>query len=67
MNWDQIKGKWKQVQGQAQEKWGDLTNDDLDVIAGKRDQLVGKIQERYGVAKEDAERQVAEFESSCSC
>ncbi len=24
--------------------------------------LVGKVQERYGIAKEEAERQVAEFE-----
>ena len=61
MNWDQIEGKWKQSVGQVKEKWGKLTNDDLDVIRGKRDQLVGKIQERYGIAKEEAERQVSDF------
>ena len=64
MNWDQIAGKWKQLQGQTQQKWGKLTNDDLDVIDGKREELVGKIQERYGIAKDEAEKQVAEFESS---
>lgn len=58
MNWDQVAGKWKQVQGKAQVQWGKLTNDDLDVMEGNRDQLVGKIQERYGIAKEEAERQV---------
>jgi uncharacterized protein YjbJ (UPF0337 family) len=67
MNWDQIQGKWKQVKGQAQKQWGKLTNDDLDVIDGQREQLVGKVQERYGVAKEQAEKQVKEFENSCSC
>ena len=51
----------------AKEKWGDLTDDDLTVIAGKRDQLVGKIQERYGIAKEEAEKQVEEFQGSCKC
>jgi uncharacterized protein YjbJ (UPF0337 family) len=61
MNWDQVEGKWKQASGKVQEKWGKLTNDDLQVIGGKRDQLIGKIQERYGVAKEDAARQVDEF------
>jgi uncharacterized protein YjbJ (UPF0337 family) len=61
MNWDQIEGKWKQASGHVKEKWGKLTDDDLQVIRGKRDQLVGKIQERYGIAKEDAERQVEEF------
>jgi uncharacterized protein YjbJ (UPF0337 family) len=34
------------------------------VIAGKRDQLIGKIQERYGVARDEAERQVKEYEST---
>ena len=61
MNWDQIEGKWKQAGGRIKEKWGKLTDDDLQVIAGKRDQLIGKIQERYGIAKEDAARQVDDF------
>jgi uncharacterized protein YjbJ (UPF0337 family) len=61
MNWDQIEGKWKQSVGQVKEKWGKLTDDDMNVIRGQRDQLVGKIQERYGVAKEEAEREVNDF------
>ena len=64
MNWDQIQGKWKQYAGRAKEKWGDLTDDDLDRVEGKRDQLVGLVQERYGVAREAAEKQVREFERS---
>ncbi|TWU27670.1 CsbD family protein [Bythopirellula polymerisocia] len=67
MNWDQIKGKWKESKGQVQQKWGKLTDDDLDVIDGKREELAGKIQQRYGIAKEEAEKQVKEFEKSCSC
>jgi uncharacterized protein YjbJ (UPF0337 family) len=61
MNWDQVQGKWTQVKGKAHEKWGKLTNDDLDVIAGKREQFVGRLQERYGILKEEAEKQVDEF------
>jgi len=40
MNWDQVEGKWKQKQmnGAVKEKWGKLTDDDLDVIAGKKRQ-----------------------------
>lgn len=64
MNWDQIEGKWKQTVGKVKEKWGKLTDDDLDVIRGRRDQLVGRIQERYGIAKEEAEKQVNEFAKS---
>lgn len=58
MNWEQVKGNWKQFRGKAREKWGDLTDDDLERAAGNRDQLIGRIQERYGIAKEEAERQV---------
>jgi uncharacterized protein YjbJ (UPF0337 family) len=49
------------MKGKAKEKWGRLTNDDLEVIRGKRDQLVGRLQERYGYAKEEAEREVDDW------
>jgi len=62
MNTDQIKGNWKQLVGKAKEKWGRLTDNDWQIVEGKRDQLVGKVQERYGIAREEAERQVADFE-----
>ncbi len=61
MNWDQLQGQWKQSKGKVREKWGQLTDDDLEVIAGKRDQLVGRIQQRYGVAREEAENQADAF------
>jgi uncharacterized protein YjbJ (UPF0337 family) len=66
MNWDRIEGNWKQITGHAKEQWGKLTDDDLDVVAGRRDQLAGKIQERYGVAKDEAERQLAEWQRRAS-
>lgn len=61
MNWGQIEGKWKQSKGRIQERWGRLTDDDLEVIAGKREQLVGLLQERYGFIQEAAEEQVNQF------
>jgi uncharacterized protein YjbJ (UPF0337 family) len=61
MNWDQVEGKWKQAKGAVKEKWGKLTDDDLDYIAGKRDQFIGRLQERYGIAQEEAQRQADEF------
>ena len=62
MNWDRIEGNWKQLKGKVQEQWGELTDDDFDVVGGRRDQLAGKIQQRYGIAKDDAERQIAGWE-----
>ena len=61
MNWDQIEGNWKQFTGKVQEKWGQLTDDDLTAIAGKRNRLAGKLQERYGYAKDQAHRELDTF------
>lgn len=66
MNADQMSGKWKQLKGTVKERWGKLTDDDLDIIDGQYDQLVGSIQERYGIAREAAERQVAEWKGPAS-
>ncbi len=66
MNWDQIAGNWRQMNGKVREKWGKLTDDDLAVVEGKREQLIGRIQERYGVAKEHAEDQVKAWEKTLS-
>ncbi len=63
MNADTLKGKWKQIKGQAKKKWGKLTDDDLDKMEGSRDELVGKIQERYGKSREAAEKEVDSWES----
>ena len=38
MNWDRIKGNWKQFKGRARRQWGRLTEDDLEVVAGKVNQ-----------------------------
>ncbi|EGJ51512.1 CsbD family protein [Desulfocurvibacter africanus] len=59
-----LKGKWKQMRGEAQRQWGKLTGDDLDVIEGDRDKLIGKIQERYGKQKDEAEKEVNKWLSS---
>lgn len=64
MNRDIIGGSWKQLKGQMQAKWGDLTNDDFDVAEGNAKYLAGKLQERYGWEKDRAEKEVREFESS---
>lgn len=64
MNEDRISGNWKQFKGKVKEQWGKLTDDDMDVAEGKRDQLVGRIQERYGYGKEQAEKELKDWEDS---
>ena len=45
------------TQGFGQAGVGQLTDNDLDVIAGSKDKLVGMIQERYGIKKDEALKQ----------
>ena len=64
MNWDIIQGNWKQLSGSVKQKWGKLTDDDLAFADGTREKLAGKIQERYGLTRDEAEKQVKDWEST---
>ena len=61
MNWDEITGKWMQLKGSVKQRWGKLTDDDLDYVNGTRDRLIGRLQEKYGIMKDEAERQVDDW------
>ena len=64
MNKDIIGGKWAQLKGRVQARWGELTDNDLDIAEGNAETLVGLLQERYGWAREAAVEQVREFEKT---
>lgn len=64
MNKDTIEGNWKEFRGKVKEQWGKLSDDRLAEIDGKRDQLIGEIQQAYGVSRDEAEKQVNDFEKS---
>lgn len=56
-----LKGNWKQLKGRAKEKWGELTDDEVDQVKGESEQLVGLLQEKYGYSKQKAENEMNEF------
>ncbi|MBI3041952.1 MAG: CsbD family protein [Betaproteobacteria bacterium] len=64
MNWDRVEGNWRQLRGKFKEQWGVLTESQLEIVAGKRERLIGVLQESYGISKDEAERQVKEWENS---
>jgi uncharacterized protein YjbJ (UPF0337 family) len=61
MNWDTIKGKWSEVEGEIRSKWSKLTDDDIGLVRGKLSELAGRLQQRYGIARDQAEKHVDEF------
>ena len=58
MNWDKVEGSWKQLKGKAQQKWGKLTDDEIDQIRGRREELAGRLQERYGKTRDEVESEI---------
>ena len=47
------RGNWNQVKGEAKQKWGQLTDDDLEYKDGEQDEWYGRLQEKTGHAVED--------------
>ncbi|NJO12473.1 MAG: CsbD family protein [Gammaproteobacteria bacterium] len=64
MNWERIEGDWMQFKGHVKKQWGKLTDDQVDVINGQREVLSGKLREAYGIGKDEAERQIDDWEKS---
>jgi uncharacterized protein YjbJ (UPF0337 family) len=53
--------KWLQMKGKIKEKWGELTDNDIEMINGRIDQLSGKIQEKYSIKSGEVEKDVREW------
>jgi uncharacterized protein YjbJ (UPF0337 family) len=68
MNKDEMKGQWEQFKGKAKQKWALLGDDDFSLyVDGKRQEFAGAIQQAYGKSKEEAEKEISDFEESCGC
>ncbi|HSD43125.1 MAG TPA: CsbD family protein [Burkholderiales bacterium] len=60
--WNRIAAEWDAFKGLVRDHWLKLTEDDIAAIAGNRDRLIGRIQARYGVGRDEAEREVRDWE-----
>lgn len=58
MNWDQVQGNWREFKGKLHQKYGDLTDDEVEEAKGSQEALVGLIQKKYGKSKEDARQEL---------
>lgn len=67
MNEYRIKGNWNEIKGKAKERWGELTNDELDQIDGSADQLIGAIQKKYGRSLDEAKSEVEDWRKGADC
>ncbi len=63
MKHDRIAGQWKQLAPQIKEKWGKLTDDDMQRTKGNGEYLAGRIEERYGISRDMADTLVRQFQN----
>ena len=63
MNWSSIESGWKDFKANAKQQWGKLTDDQIAGTMGKREELSSRVQEAYSLSKEDAERQISDWQS----
>lgn len=61
MNQDIAQGKWKQIKGEIQKIWGDVTNDDLEKSKGNMKSISGILQEKYGHKKDEVSSKLGEI------
>ena len=61
MDWSQVEARWKQAKGKIKQKWGRLTDEDLEVIRGRREPLERKIQQRYGFAPDHVRKEIEDW------
>jgi len=62
MNWTTIETGWSHYKAAAKQQWNKLSDEQLDGTMGKREQLSSRVQEAYSVTKEDADRQITDWQ-----
>jgi len=54
------RGNWNIFLGKLKQKFGQLTDDDLQFMEGKENELVGRIQKRTGQTRKKVQRAIKE-------
>lgn len=63
VNEQTLQGNWNEIKGKLRDKWGQLTNDDLQQAQGNTDQLIGLIQRKTGEARGAVEKFLGDLTS----
>ena len=55
---DILHSKWQLLKVQVQQRWGKLTDDDVNQMTGKFEELTSLLRKRYGYGKAQAEIEI---------
>jgi len=63
LNWSTIEAGWNEYKASAKQQWDKLSEQQITGISGKRAHLASRVQEAYALSKEDAERQISDWQA----
>jgi uncharacterized protein YjbJ (UPF0337 family) len=63
MNWSNIETCWNDFKANAKQQWSKLSEQQINDTHGKREQLTASVQQAYALSKEDAERQISDWQA----
>jgi uncharacterized protein YjbJ (UPF0337 family) len=66
MNTQTVKGSWQIAKGKLKQKYGSLTDNDLEYVEGEEEELIGRIQKRTGAKRDEIERFLDDDCGGCS-
>jgi uncharacterized protein YjbJ (UPF0337 family) len=64
MDWKEVQKSWKLYRDRIQDRWSELTTEELDEIGGSYERLVSTLQEKYGITQQQAELELKEFSAA---
>ena len=54
-------GSWNQLKREVMQRWGQLTDDELQEVEGNIEQLIGLVQQKTGEARQHVERIISKL------
>ncbi|ODA30357.1 CsbD family protein [Planctopirus hydrillae] len=53
---EEIQGQWTQLKGQIRERWGQISDDELQQAQGNTEQLIGLLEKKTGESRRQLEQ-----------
>ncbi len=53
-----LKGNWHEFKGTLRERWGEITDDEMDQVNGQKEKFIGVVMKKYSLIEADARKAV---------
>ena len=63
MNWNNIETGWNDYKANAKQQWSKLSDQQITDTQGKRERLSASVQQAYAMSREDADRQISDWQA----